>query len=118
MQISARPTRATTTAKPFRYAHRVLAVPDRAGNYNILIDGKQRFRLEGDSQWPAQWRLFPVVDGERAANCVAIDNEHWDIVSQLQRGEHWMPSSDVERVPQCSERGATYTRFPEYLPER
>jgi hypothetical protein len=118
MPLSHRKSAASPGAKAFRYEDRVRPVPDGAGNFDILIDGEKRFRLEGDRQWPQQWSLFPVVDGERAAQSVAIDNEYLDIVSRLQRGEHWLPASDVERVPQYTVRGATYTRWPEYLPSR
>jgi hypothetical protein len=118
MPLSHRKAGASTGTKVFRYEHRVQPVPDGTGNFDILIDGEKRFSLEGDRQWPEQWRLFPVINGARAAQSVAIDNEYLDIVTQLQRGEHWLPQSDVERVPQPTVRGTTYTRWPEYLPSR
>lgn len=109
--------RKTTSGKssPLRYAARVQAVRDASGQYDIRIDGRLRFRLECDQQWPLQWRLFPVIDGGRASQHVALENEYWDILHQLERGEHWMPAGAVECAPGPGPRDATCVRFPEYL---
>jgi hypothetical protein len=111
---SASPMRVTS----FRYADRVKAHKDDAGHYDVLIDDVVRFRIEGEGRWPAQWRLFRVTDGVRAADAIAIDNEHWDLLERLERGEHWLPSGRVERACARVSRGTSYTRWPEYLPDR
>jgi hypothetical protein len=102
---------------PLRYSMRVRAVRDGAGDFDIRIDGCLRFHLECDSQWPLQWRLFPVIDGARTREHVALENEYWDILHQLERGEHWLPAEAIDRTPDSAPREATYVRFPEYLGE-
>ncbi|MCX4177444.1 MULTISPECIES: hypothetical protein [Paraburkholderia] len=101
-----------------RYTDRIQAVADGPGTFNILIDGQLRFRLEGESQWPAQWRLYAITDGARAAQCLAIENEYWDIVSQLECGAHWMPIENIRSVTRKAPADSTYARWPEYLRER
>ena len=93
------------------------AAPNEAGQYDVTIDGVLRFRIEGDGQWPAQWRLYPVTDGVRDAAFVALENEYMDLVAKLERGEHWMAAEDVQCTEAPVARDATYTRWPEYLPE-
>ncbi|MFP3637768.1 hypothetical protein [Paraburkholderia sp. SIMBA_054] len=110
-------TRAASRVKRHRYADRVKAVPNGDSSFDVLIDGDLRFRLEGDSQWPAQWRLFPVTNGVRAAESIAIENESWDLLGALERGAYWMPLESVERAECEAPREPTYTRFPEYLRE-
>jgi hypothetical protein len=90
---------------------------DGAGDFDIRIDDCLRFRLECDSQWPLQWRLFPVIDGERTREHVALENEYWDILHQLEHGEHWLPAEAIDRAPGPTPLEATYVRFPEYLDE-
>ncbi len=102
----------------YRYADRVKAVQASAEQFDVLIDGLLRFRIEGDGQWPAQWRLFSVTDEVRAAEPIAIESEYWDVIAQLERGEHWMPSEVVEHASAQAARCASYMRWPEYLPER
>ncbi|MEM5389125.1 hypothetical protein VSR68_37065 [Paraburkholderia phymatum] len=116
MSVPPCPTRAFTGAR-FRYADRVHAVTDGENAFDILIDGQLRFRLEGDSQWPTQWRLYPVTAGVREAQWVAMENERWDIIGQLERGAHWMSATDIEPESRQARCLTTYTRFPEYLGE-
>ncbi|MFC0698083.1 hypothetical protein [Paraburkholderia humisilvae] len=71
---------------------------DAAGNYDILIDGNLRFRLERESQFPDFWYLYPVVNGMRSDISVATEIQHWDIISQLERGKYWLPRDEVERT--------------------
>lgn len=80
-----------------KYADRVSYEHDATGDYDILIDGELRFRLERESQFPEFWYLYPVVDGVRAAVSVAIEIEQWDVIAGLERGEFWLPADQVER---------------------
>jgi hypothetical protein len=102
----------------YRYADRVQAVADGSLAFHIFIDSQLRFRLERDDSWPAQWRLYPITHGVREIRCVAIENEHWDIIDQLERGVYWMPATHIEHKSPRGARFATYIRYPEYLDER
>lgn len=104
--------------KGARYAHRVTSVGDGPLACDVLIDGLRRFRIEGSDAWPAQWRLYAVVDGVRADHHLALENEQFDILDQLERGEHWMPRDAIDRAPSVAPRSATRVRFPEYLADR
>jgi hypothetical protein len=111
------PKRAAIAPSRHRYADRVEAIADGTHRFNVLIDGELRFRLEGDNQWPAEWKLYAVANGTRAEDCIAVESEYWDLLGALERGAHWMPTDNVERAARVTPRDATHTRFPEYLRE-
>lgn len=102
----------------YRYADRVHAVREGTHIFTILIDGHWRFQLEGDSQWPAQWRLYAVNDGAREGQSIAMESECWDIIEQLERGVHWMPAASIEPESRHVRSLITYARYPNYLDEK
>jgi hypothetical protein len=118
MSLPPRPVSSPRHTSRQRYTDRIQAVPDGPYTFNILIDGRPRFRLEGERQWPAQWRLYVITDGARAAQCLAIESEYWDIVSQLECGVHWMPIENIRQVTRRASGDSTYARWPQYLRER
>ena len=118
MPLPPHPVSALRRTTRQQYTDRIQAVADGPDTFNILIDGQLRFRLEGESQWPAQWRLYATTDGARAAQCLAIENEYWDIVYQLECGVHWMPIENIRPVTRGLLGDSTYASWPEYLRER
>ncbi|MBB4517294.1 hypothetical protein [Paraburkholderia fungorum] len=94
-----------------KYANRVSYEHDAAGRYDILIDGELRFRLERESQFPEFWYLYPVVSGIRSDTSVAIEIEQWDIISQLERGEYWLPRQEVERAERVAVHSVKRARW-------
>lgn len=97
MSVSIRKLANRSRTSSGKYADRVRYDHDAAGNYDILIDGELRFRLERESQFPEFWYLYPVVNGIRIDTSVAVDIQQWDIIFQLERGEYWLPPEQVER---------------------
>ncbi|GLZ73594.1 MULTISPECIES: hypothetical protein [Burkholderia cepacia complex] len=97
MPVSTRKPAIRSRASSGKYADRVCCEHDATGNYDILIDGELRFRLERENQFPEFWYLYLVVNGVRTDPSVAFEIQQWDIISQLERGEHWLPPDQVER---------------------
>ncbi|CAH2904081.1 MAG: hypothetical protein PCALPYG88_7158 [uncultured Paraburkholderia sp.] len=115
MSLIPRPVTSPRRTARQRYTDRVQAVAHGQNSFDILIDGQLRFRLEGETQWPAQWRLYAIREGARAAQCLAIENEYWDVVSQLESGAHWMQVEDIQSVARKASGESTYVRWPEYI---
>ena len=115
-QSAHRPSGHTVRTSP--YAARVRATRLSATSYEVRVDGNLRFMIEGDEQWPAQWRLFSVENGGRAAAHLAMESECFDLIEQLERGCFWLPQKDVTPAPRCG-RQSSYTRYPlpQYLSE-
>ncbi|WP_321935394.1 hypothetical protein [Paraburkholderia sp. J8-2] len=103
-------SRAITRA---RYALRVQSIADGELAYDVSIDDVRRFRIEVSHGWPVEWRLYATTDASCARQPIAIENEYFDILDQLERGEHWMPADSIER-PVAAPTPITYVRFPEY----
>ena len=117
MQLSVHSRTPAQPRSPLRYADRITTQRDEAGHCNVSIDGTLRFRIEGDGQWPAQWRLFRVMDGVREIKHIALENEFWDVLEQLERGMHWQSSDAVERAEARAPREPSYHRWPLSRPE-
>lgn len=115
MSLTPRPVTSPRRTARQRYTDRVQTVADGPNSFDILIDGQLRFRLESETQWPAQWRLYAIRQGARAAQCLAIENEYWDVVSQLESGAHWMQIEDIRSVTRKASGESTYVRWPEYI---
>lgn len=100
-----------------RFAERLQIVPVQPGRYNVVADGTLRFFLEEDGEWPAQWKLFPVANEEKADSPVAVENTHWDVIALLERGQFWLPKGDAEPSDARPVREAKRTRWtlPQYL---